>query len=161
VNMKPNKFILLAVAVALTGCTSERQFARDTWPFGNPNRPPAASETAQRARGHHPVLVAIAPQAGSVWPGPVQPVPTIAEEQKAMNQPLGSAYTPSLPSPYPPGEAPPPNPDLGEGPLGAPGTQTFSSPAATGGDDAGADGGAPGADLAPLTGPLNTPTPAQ
>jgi hypothetical protein len=145
------KFVLLGCAMLLAGCSSERHFARDSWPLGNPNLPPAASETAVVARGHHPVVEAIAPQAGSVWPGPVQPVPTIAEEQKAMNQPLGSAYTPSLPSPYPPGEEPPANPDLGDGPLGPPGSQNFSTPD---------NGGPSGGDLAPLTGPL-TPSPSQ
>jgi len=146
------KILAMGCAMLLAGCSSERHFVRDSWPFGNPNLPPAASETAQLARGHYPVVEAIAPQAGSVWPGPVQPVPTIAEEQKAMNQPLGSAYTPSLPSPYPPGEEPPANPDLGDGPLGAPGSQNFSMP--DGGPDSGGD-------LAPLTGPLTTPTPTQ
>jgi hypothetical protein len=58
----------------------------------------------------------------------VQPVPTLSDEQQDMNQPLGQAYTPSLPSPYPPGEEPPPDADLGIGPLGAPGTQNFSQP---------------------------------
>jgi len=146
--MPTKRLLLLACAMLLPGCSSERHFTRDSWPFGNPNRPPAASETAQMALGRHPVVEAIAPQAGSVWPGPVQPVPTIAEEQKAMNQPLGSAYTPSLPSPYPPGESPPANPDLGDGPLGPPGSQSFSMP----------DGnGDTGTDLAPLTGPLTSP----
>jgi len=131
--------------VLLAGCSSERHFAVDTmWPFGNPNGPIAASETAQRALGHAPAVTPIAPQAGNVWPGPVQPVPTIADEQKAMNEPLGNAYTPSLPSPYPPGTAPPAEPDLGDVPLGAPGSQSFSSP----------DGVSPDSpDLAPLNGP--------
>jgi hypothetical protein len=154
--MPTQKILLLACAALLAGCSSERHFARDSWPLGNPNRPPAASETAQISLGHRPVVEALAPQAGSVWPGAVQPVPTIAEEQKAMNQPLGSAYTPSLPSPYPPGEEPPANPDLGNGPLGPPGSQNFSLPD---------DGGPSGGDLAPLTGPITpttpTPTPTQ
>jgi len=89
--MPTQKILLLACAALLAGCSSERHFARDSWPLGNPNRPPAASETAQISLGHRPVVEALAPQAGSVWPGAVQPVPTIAEEQKAMNQPLGSA----------------------------------------------------------------------
>jgi len=90
----------------LSACTSERQFARSTWPFGNPNAPPATSETALRALGQVAVVTPIPPQAGNVWPGPVQPVPTISDIQSNMNLPLGQAYTPSLPSPYPPGEDP-------------------------------------------------------
>jgi len=89
------------------GCTSERHFAADTlWPFGNPNAPRASSETAERALGQSPAVVPIAPQAGNVWPGPVQPMPTLSQIQDESNQPLGQGYTPSLPSPYPPGEAP-------------------------------------------------------
>jgi hypothetical protein len=144
--------LVLVAALLLAGCSSERHFAVDSvWPFGNPNGPVAGSETAQRALGHTADVTPIAPQAGNVWPGPVQPVPTISDEQKAMNEPLGNAYTPSLPSPYPPGMTPPPDPDLGSGPLGAPGTQSFSTPAnlapdspdlaAPGGQDSGAQSG--------------------
>jgi hypothetical protein len=141
--------LVLASALLLTSCSSERHFAGDTlWPFGNPNGPIAASETAQRALGHSTEVTPITPQAGNVWPGPVQPVPTIAEEQKAMNEPLGNAYTPSLPSPYPPGTAPPVVPDLQDVPLGAPGTQNFNLP----------DGVSPDSqDLAPLNGPITGP----
>jgi hypothetical protein len=108
----------LGAVILLGGCTSDRQFAYDSiWPFGNPNAPVAASETAQRALGHNPDVAALSPQAGNVWPGPVQPVPTLSDEQRNMTQPLGQAYTPSLPSPYPPGTEPPANADLGMGPL--------------------------------------------
>ncbi len=99
---------LIAVG-ALAGCTSERQFAFDTlWPFGNPNAPAATSETAQRALGHTPQVAVIQAQPGDVWPGPVQPMPTLSQVQANSNLPLGQGYTPSLPSPYPPGEQPPP-----------------------------------------------------
>jgi hypothetical protein len=117
---------VLGLVILLGGCTSERQFAYDSvLPFGNPNAPIAASETAQRALGHATNETPIAPQAGNVWPGPVQPVPTLSDEQRNMTQPLGQAYTPSLPSPYPPGTEPPADADLGMGPLG-------SSPASDG-----------------------------
>ncbi len=141
--------LIMVGVVLLSGCSSERHFAADTlWPFGDPNAPIAASETAQRALGHDTAVTPIAPQAGNVWPGPVQPVPTIADEQKAMNEPLGNAYTPSLPSPYPPGTTPPPEPDLGSVPLGAPGTQSFSTPGGVSPDSP---------DLAPLNGPITGP----
>jgi hypothetical protein len=100
--------LALVLLVSFSGCASERHMARDSlWPFGNPNAPDNQSETAQRALGASPSVTPIAPQAGNVWPGPVQPVPTIADIEKNMNEPLGQAYAPSLPSPYPPGEAPP------------------------------------------------------
>ncbi|HQT62981.1 MAG: hypothetical protein B7Z75_10415 [Acidocella sp. 20-57-95] len=107
------RIVILTSVLWLSACTSERHFAYDSiWPFGNPNGPAPTSETAQRALGHSPNVAPIAPQTGNVWPGAVQPIPTIADEQKQMSKPLGEAFTPSLPSPYPPGEAPPVNPDL-------------------------------------------------
>src|SRR6516165_2726923 len=104
-------YVLGTALLLLSGCASERQFAHDAWPFGNPNAPPASSETAQRALGHAPQLAVIQPQPGDVWPGPVQPMPTLSQVQKNSSLPLGQGYTPSLPSPYPPGEKPPPDTD--------------------------------------------------
>jgi hypothetical protein len=97
----------LGLAVLLSGCVSERQFAHDSWPFGNPNAPTNQSETAQRSLGGNPAVTAIAPQAGDVWPGPVKPIPTLSDINNMPAGPLGQAYTPSLPSPYPPGQEPP------------------------------------------------------
>jgi hypothetical protein len=96
----------LGLVFLLSGCASEQHFASDMWPFGNPNAPAATSETAQRALGKTPAVTPIAPQAGDVWPGPVQPMPTLSDIQKNANLPLGQGYTPSLPSPYPPGQSP-------------------------------------------------------
>jgi hypothetical protein len=97
----------ISLILLLSGCASTRHFAADTlWPFGNPNAPPATSETAQRALGQSPDVTPIAPQAGDVWPGAVKPMPTLSEIQNNSNLPLGQDYTPSLPSPYPPGQAP-------------------------------------------------------
>jgi hypothetical protein len=100
------QFQVLCLALLLSGCVSERHFVRDSWPFGNPNAPRINSEMAQRALGRVAIVTPIVPQAGDVWPGPVQPFPTLSDMQNKMNQPLGTGYTPSLPSPYPPGQAP-------------------------------------------------------
>jgi hypothetical protein len=99
-------YLALGLILLLPGCVSERHFARDSWPFGNPNAPLATSETAQRALGREAAITPIGPQAGNVWPGPVQPVPTLSSIQQNSNAPLGQGYTPSLPSPYPPGVNP-------------------------------------------------------
>jgi hypothetical protein len=96
-----------ALLIVLPGCVSERHFVRDSWPFGNPNAPVVSSETGQRVLGQTPAVTPITSQPGNVWPGPVQPVPTIADVEKNMNQPLGQDDTPSLPSPY--GLSPDPN----------------------------------------------------
>ncbi len=95
------------LVLLLSGCISERHFLRDSWPFGNPNAPVTTSETAQRALGKVAVVAPIVPQLGDVWPGPVTPVPTLGDMQHDMTLPLGQGYTPSLPSPYAPGQAPP------------------------------------------------------
>ncbi len=97
----------IGLMLILSGCVNERHFAADTlWPFGNPNAPPTRSENAQRALGKTPAVTPIAPQAGDVWPGPVRPMPTLGQIQQDANLPLGQAYLPSLPSPYPPGQGP-------------------------------------------------------
>jgi hypothetical protein len=114
--------LAIGLILLLSGCASEQQFAHDSfWPFGNPNAPAASSETAQRALGKPPVVTPITAQAGDVWPGAVQPMPTLSEVQSHANLPVGEGYTPSLPSPYPPGQGPSQSdgPDLG-GSLYAP-----------------------------------------
>ncbi len=99
--------LALMAALCLTGCTGGGAFAEHAlWPFGNPNAPPAASETAQRALGKTPDVAPLQPQPGDVWPGPAQPMPTLSEVEKNATLPLGQGYTPSLPSPYPPGKGP-------------------------------------------------------
>lgn len=113
--------LVLGMVLLLSGCASERHFAADSlWPFGNPNAPRVASETAQRSLGKSPDVTPIPPQAGDVWPGPVQPMPTLSDIQKNANLPLGQSYTPSLPSPYPPGQGPAP---------GAAGSTLYAVPA--------------------------------
>jgi hypothetical protein len=97
---------LLMLLTVLPGCVSEQHFVRDSWPFGNPNAPAITSETAQRAVGQAPAVTPITPQPGNIWPGAVQAVPTIADIEKNMNTPLGQSDTPSLPSPYLPGQDP-------------------------------------------------------
>lgn len=120
---------VLLLVLLLSGCASERHFTADTlWPFGNPNAPMATSETAQRALGKTVPVTPLVPQAGNVWPGPVQPVPTIADTEAHMSQPLGNAYTPSLPSPYPPGSAPPVDENLQGGPLGNGANPAYAPP---------------------------------
>jgi hypothetical protein len=99
--------LVLGGVLLLSGCVSERHYIADTaWPFGNPNAPAVTSETAERAVGRTPDVAPIVPQPGDVWPSGVMPMPTLSDIQKDANLPLGQAFTPSLPSPYPPGEAP-------------------------------------------------------
>jgi hypothetical protein len=121
--------VALGLILLLSGCVSERHFTEDLWPFGNPNAPPIQSETAQRAIGRQVAVTPIPPQAGDVWPGPVQPMPTLGDVQKNANTPLGQDYTPSLPSPYPPGQDPADQPPPAVLPPGS----IYPSPAAPSG----------------------------
>ena len=106
------KTLVLGMALLLSGCATERTyFIQSFMPFGNPNAPAATSETAQRALGRSPQVAVIVAQPGDVWPGPVQPMPTLRQVQQNSNLPLGQGYTPSLPSPYPPGQSPPADAD--------------------------------------------------
>ncbi len=99
--------LALMGALCLTGCAGGGTFAEHAfWPFGNPNAPPTNSETAQRALGKSPAITPLHTQPGDVWPGPVEPFPTLSQVEKNADLPLGQGYTPSLPSPYPPGQGP-------------------------------------------------------
>ena len=99
--------LALMAAFCLTGCAGGGTFlAHASWPFGNPNAPPVVSETGARAVGKHPAITPLATQAGDVWPGPVKQMPTLSEVEANSNRPLGQAFMPSLPSPYPPGQGP-------------------------------------------------------
>lgn len=133
--------LALVLLVTLSGCASERHEAADSlWPFGNPNAPDNHGETAQRVLGKSPDMTPIAPQAGNVWPGPVQPVPTLSDIEKNMNEPLGQAYTPSLPSPYPPGQNPPADQDDSDSDYTVPaGAVPQIVPDQTGADDTDTD----------------------
>lgn len=97
--------LALLAALCLTGCAGGGAFLKHTtWPFGDPNAPPAGGETAQRALGKTPAISPLQTQAGDVRPGAEQPFPTLSQVAKNANLPLGQGYTPSLPSPYPPGQ---------------------------------------------------------
>lgn len=100
-------FFALIAAFSLSACAGGGQFAHHSlWPFGNPNAPIQNSDMAQRALGKPTDAPPMLPQPGDVWPGPVQPMPTLSEVEKNSTLPLGQGYTPSLPSPYPPGQGP-------------------------------------------------------
>jgi hypothetical protein len=90
---------MLAVC-GLSGCASVRDYVSDTaWPFGNPNKPTAVSETANRALGQPVAVAPLTTEPGNVWPGTASPPPTIGDVERTMDQPLGQNYVPPLASP--------------------------------------------------------------
>jgi hypothetical protein len=86
--------LILAPALLLAGCAGVGSYMHDALsPYGNPNKP-AASEAVnmQRAQGHDVAVAPITPMPGDVWPGPLQPVPSLGDIQKNMNVPLSQEY---------------------------------------------------------------------
>ncbi len=97
-------------ALLLTGCTGSGFWAYErhtlTLPGANPNLPPGSSENYERSR--HGQLSEPAPlltEAGDIWPGPNQPVPTLKDLQKQQTADMNAGSTsgagPSL-APLPP-----------------------------------------------------------
>jgi hypothetical protein len=97
----------------------------------NPNAPRGDAVNLLRAEGANPTVQPLTPEPGDIWPGPVQPEPTLQDiERQTMQeeqtgrvppagpQPRGSSspppggpalMPPSAPSPAPPPPALPPN----------------------------------------------------
>lgn len=82
-----------SLLLLLSGCAGMGNYMHSTLdPFGDPNAPASDTINMQRARGNEVAVQPILPQPGDVWPGKLQPVPTLGEIQKHMNVPLGQAY---------------------------------------------------------------------
>ncbi len=78
---RPVAVFALPAMLALSGCSGLGHFLGDTEdpPGYNPNGVLGSSENLQRARGKTPTTQAMLPQAGNVWPGPPQPLPTLSD----------------------------------------------------------------------------------
>jgi hypothetical protein len=83
-----------ALALLLSGCAGVGSYMHDTFSRNSNPNAAAASETLnmQRVQGKNVAVAPIAPMPGDVWPGPLQPVPTLSEIQKNMNVPLSEEY---------------------------------------------------------------------
>lgn len=75
------RLALLGTLLLLGGCSGLGHFFYDTerLPGQNPNATTGVSENLQRSRGVEPAVEPISPQAGNVWPGPPQPLPTLSD----------------------------------------------------------------------------------
>jgi len=74
----------------LGGCSGLGNFFGDTitLPGMNPNLPFGISENTDRARGHQPEEPPILPDAGNVWPGPPQPLPSLNQVSRQQGDAL-------------------------------------------------------------------------
>ena len=84
--------LLLPSIVLLSGCSGLGKFFGDTvtLPGANPNLPYGLDENARRAEGGNPAESPILPEAGNVWPGPPQPLPTLGDVSRTSGNGLGS-----------------------------------------------------------------------
>ena len=76
------KTALLALPLALSGCSGMGKYIRDTmvWTaLDNPNGPHGDSENIHRARGEKYSETPIFPESGNIWPGAPQPLPTLKD----------------------------------------------------------------------------------
>ncbi|GEK96661.1 hypothetical protein [Gluconobacter kanchanaburiensis] len=76
------KAALLALPLALSGCSGMGKYIRDTmvWTaLDNPNGPHGESENIHRARGEKFAEAPIFPESGNIWPGAPQPLPTLKD----------------------------------------------------------------------------------
>ena len=121
------RFATLGLALMLGGC------GYNTWwnpPFTTgflPNAPGGESENMMRAKGTPVTVEPLTPQAGDVWPGPMQPTPTLQDLEREGNveqgveqpvpgsplnrgagEPSQSLSLPSLPPQMTPGSSTPP-----------------------------------------------------
>ncbi|HTC11466.1 MAG TPA: hypothetical protein VK726_22110 [Acetobacteraceae bacterium] len=100
---------LLTLLLTLTGCGG----GYNTWhdlPFStgsNPNLPPGNSENIRRVMGETANVEPLATEPGDVWPGPIQPPPTLEDLETQGGSttgqpmpPVGSS-TPPMPSSVP------------------------------------------------------------
>ncbi len=83
----------LPTILLLGGCSGLGKFFGDTitLPGMNPNLPSGVSENVDRARGMKPDQAPILPDAGDVWPGPPQPLPTLNDVSREQGQDLSGA----------------------------------------------------------------------
>lgn len=93
-----SKAALLALPLALSGCSGMGKFLNDTalWSGSNPNAPHGDSENLRRARGETVASTPILPEGGNMWPGSPQPLPTLKDVENpdsVFNRALGDPAT--------------------------------------------------------------------
>jgi hypothetical protein len=105
------RIALACLCLSLPGC------GYGTWsnpPFTtghNPNRPVGDSENIRRAMGEQVEAKPLTPEPGDVWPGPIQPPPTLQdiEQQGLLGQPERPVPgSPAFQGQQPPDLPPPP-----------------------------------------------------
>lgn len=83
---------MLGTLLLLSSCSGLGKFFNDTerLPGQNPNAATGVSENVLRSRGQTPTEMPIEPQAGNVWPGPPQPLPSLSDVSRNGGQTNGA-----------------------------------------------------------------------
>jgi hypothetical protein len=135
--MMMRRAALLCLTLALTGCGSGfGDFIGDTATIRrNVNSPISDSLTTRRVRELPVEVPALQTEPGDVWPGPVQPEPTLQDLQdQARHAPPETTPMPAPGSSTPPGSnvpgmAPLPTPGVSRPPVAVAPARPFSPPA--------------------------------
>lgn len=123
----------LPLLLLLSGCAGSGfgSFLGSTFSInGDPNRPDHPAENVQRANGTQPTPTPIPVASGNVWPGPIQPLPSLADIAKTMPEAeTGVPTLPPLPQNFPepavprnPSPTQPTPPSAAPAPSGPPAT---------------------------------------
>ena len=92
----------LPLLLLLSGCNGFGSFLGSTFSInGDPNRPEHAAENMQRANGAQPTPTPIPVAPGNVWPGPIQPLPSLADIAKTLPEAETVPTLPPLPQSFP------------------------------------------------------------
>lgn len=93
------RLALFGALLLLAGCEGFGGFLGDTFSMhGDPNQPITTAENVQRANGGAPATAPITVQPGNVWPGPIQPLPSLADIAKTLPEASGVPVLPNVPA---------------------------------------------------------------
>ena len=103
--------LFVLASVSLTGCGYQTWWGSPFTTGNNPNRPTIDSENMNRVLGRHVEVAPLTPEPGDIWPGPLQPEPTLQDlqngsftgrpEQPVPGSPLARGAQPGDASPNP------------------------------------------------------------
>jgi hypothetical protein len=104
--------ILLSFLLALSGCGYKTWWNPSFSGGYNPNLPVGDSENMRRVQGEAPEVPQLTTEPGDIWPGPLQPPPTLKDlvgqggltsqpEMAVPGSPISRGTAPPLPSPNP------------------------------------------------------------
>ncbi len=113
----------LGLLLLLAGCSGFGSFLGSTFSInGDPSQPVGAAENLQRSNGATVVATTpITTQPGDVWPGPIKPLPSLADIAKTLPEAQGTPVLPPVPvNPPEPIPARNPSPTVATPPVAAP-----------------------------------------